>query len=138
MVPVLAVATTRSKSTGHTTAYLLSATTPGALHFYQPARRVLISSHVGIQDTLTNMMSVNGTTSNERMQEAPHASADPLIFHHLRVGAEATALTLAFVLLYDHDQGAQPARASDLILQLCLHRRAQQKKTHRADAPLTE
>ena len=138
MALVLAAATTRSRNTGHTTAYLLSVITLGAPRSYQPVRRVLTSSHAGIQDTLTNMMSVNGTTLNGHMQEAPHASADPLILHHPRVGAEATALTLAFVLLYDRDQEAQLVRASDLILQLCLHRRTQQKKTHRADAPLTK
>ena len=91
-------------------------------------------------------MSVSGTISNGHMQEAPPASADPPTFHHLRVGAEATALTPAFVLPYDHDQEAQLVldllnrlmRASDLTLQLCLHHLAQQRKTHRANAPLTE
>ena len=146
MVLVLAAATTRSKSTGHTTAYLLSVTIRGALLSYLPARRALTSSHAGTQDTLTNMMNVSGTILKGLMQEVPRASGDPLIFHRQRVGAEATALTPAFALPYNHDQGVQPVldlpsrlmRASDLILQLCLRRLAQQKKMYKANALLTE
>ena len=92
------------------------------------------------------MMSASGTPSNGHTQEVPRASDAPLIFHHLRMAAEATALTPASDPLYIHDQEVGPAPDllsyrvpdSDRILQPCLHHPVQQRVTRRANALLTK
>ena len=69
------------------------------------------------------------------MQEALHVSDDPLTFHHLRMVAEATALTPAFDLPYALVAELALGLPRCLVpalgqtLPLYLHHRARQKAT---------